>query len=195
MKEPISFDQLHINAVTHRFVSADEMKFLILVDKLCVDRGPSKNIRQAIIREIETEFPNYTLPKSHNEGGHYNKLAELRELFRLPEFRTHFNKKDFEEARNKAREAQGFPAENIQTRKGSFDLFLHDIKKEGRWTTQGDAGQLWKQLPEDTRSKYEEKAENVKQEIAKFEENKLPQLLNDPKQFYWLLRVSFNHYR
>ena len=33
-KEPIPFDQLHINAVHQRYVSADEMKFLILVHKL-----------------------------------------------------------------------------------------------------------------------------------------------------------------
>ena len=39
-EEPIPFDQLHINAVHQRFVSADEMKFLILVDKL-LSRGRS----------------------------------------------------------------------------------------------------------------------------------------------------------
>ena len=39
-EEPIPFDQLHINAVHQRFVSADEMKFLILVDKL-LSRGYS----------------------------------------------------------------------------------------------------------------------------------------------------------
>ena len=137
------------------------------------------------------------MPKNtyaHDEN-HRAKLAELRGLFRLPELRTLFNQENFEDARNTAREAQGFPAENILTKSRPYNLFLHEIKQEGRWTTRNQVIQLWKQLPEDARSKYEERAEKVKQEIAEFEKNKLLQLLNDPKQFYWLLRVSFNYNR
>ena len=44
-KEPIYFDQLHINAVHQRFVSADEMKFLILVAKF-LSRGKSQQVKQ-----------------------------------------------------------------------------------------------------------------------------------------------------
>ena len=55
------------------------------------------------------------MPKNtyaHDEN-HRAKLAELRGLFRLPELRTLFNQENFEDARNTAREAQGFPEENI----------------------------------------------------------------------------------
>ena len=117
-------------------------------------------------------------------------MIELRKLFRLKEFSKHFTVEDFELARNKARETQKFPAENIQTRKSPFDLFLKDIKKNGLWKTQLEAGQLWKQLPDDKKSAYEEGSKSLKQQIADFEQNKLPKLLNDPSQFYWLLRVS-----
>ena len=48
-EEPIPFDQLHINAVHQRFVSADEMKFLILVDKL-LSRGASNRPDQLYAR-------------------------------------------------------------------------------------------------------------------------------------------------
>ena len=194
-KEIISFDQLHINAVHQRFVSADEMKFLILVDKLlssgyvkCTIRSEFK---QALTRTIEAEFPNYSLPedRTHRE----NKMAELRELFRLKEFRTDFTKESFEEARNKARETHNFPAQNFQAIR-PYDLFLQHVKNEGRWTSYNEVIHSWKQLPEEERSEFEEKAKRVKQEIADFEQNKLPQLLNDPKQFYWLLRVSSSYY-
>ena len=117
-------------------------------------------------------------------------MVELRKLFRLKEFSKHFTVEDFELARNQARETQKFPAENIQTRKEPYDLFLLDIKKKGLWKTQLEAGKLWKELPDQNRSQYEERSKSVKQQIADFEQNKLPQLLNDPTQFYWLLRVS-----
>ena len=171
------------------------MKFLILVDQLYVKRGRSKliaEIKHALIRTIEAEFPNYSLPedRTHRE----NKMADLRELFRLKELRTDFTKESFEEARNKTREAHNFPAENFQ-RIRPYDLFLQHVKSEGRWTSFNEVVQLWKQLPEDERSEFEEKAKRVKQEIADFEQNKLPLLLSDPNKFYWLLRVSFKHCR
>ena len=194
-KEVISFDQLHINAVHQRFVSAGEMKFLILVDKLLARRSrvTSKQInefKKALTSTIQAEFPNYSLPedRTHRE----NKMADLRELFRLKELRTDFTKESFEEARNKTREAHNFPAQNFQ-RIRPYDLFLQHVKSEGRWTSFNEVVQLWKQLPEDERSEFEEKAKRVKQEIADFEQNKLPQLLSDPNKFYWLLRVSFKH--
>ena len=190
-KEVISFDQLHINAVHQRFVSADEMKFLILVDQLFIKRiATSEQInefKQALTRTIQAEFPHYSLP---GLSRHKRKLAELRQLFRLQDFRTHFTQDDFERERNKARKKQSFPAENIQTRKRPFDLFEQDLIKQGCWTSRADVGQLWKQMPEDKRSEYEEKSKKVKQEIAEFEQTKLPKLLKDPKQFYWLLRVA-----
>ena len=49
-KEVISFDQLHINAVHQRFVSADEMKFLILVDKL-LSSGDTKYTSSSEIKQ------------------------------------------------------------------------------------------------------------------------------------------------
>ena len=53
-EEPIPFDQLHINAVHQRFVSADEMKFLILVDKL-LSRGAS-NRPNALYARYNTDL-------------------------------------------------------------------------------------------------------------------------------------------
>ena len=194
-KEVISFDQLHINAVHQRFVPADEMKFLILVDKLLAS-GTTKytsrsKIKQALTRTIEAEFPNYSLP-NNSLTSHNNKIAELRELFRLQEFRRHFAEEDFQQARTKARETHNFPADNIQ-RIRPYDLFLQHVKKEGRWTSYNEVIHLWKQLPEEEKSEFEEKAMRVKQDIANFERNKLPQLLNDSTQFYWLLRVSLRY--
>ena len=121
---------------------------------------------------------------------HGQKMAELRKLFRLEEFSKNFTQEDFEQARNKARETQGFPAENIQKRKAPFDLFVQDVIKQGQWTTRAEVGQLWKQLSSEKRSEYEERSKSVKQQIVEFEQDKLPQLLNDPQKFYWLLRVN-----
>ena len=211
-EETIYFDQLHINAIHQRFVSAKELKFLILVQKLIsrgkTTRGKRKlskfrdidnRVKQELIRTIEAEFPNYSLPKTvltePTYSTHNHKMAELRELFRLDEFSKHFTQEDFELARNRARDLQNFPAENIQTRISPFDLFLADVKKKGQWTTQLEAGHLWKQLPDDKKLVYEDVSKRVNQEITEFEQDKLPQLLNDPKQFYWLLRVSYNYYR
>ena len=122
-------------------------------------------------------------------------MIELRKLFRLKEFSKHFTVEDFELARNQARETQKFPAENIQARNRPFDLFVKDVIKQGQWTNLTEVGQLWKELPNDKRSQYEERSKSVKQLIADFEQNKLPKLFNDPKQSYWLLRVSttMNH--
>ena len=117
-------------------------------------------------------------------------MIELRKLFRLKEFSKHFTVEDFEKARNKARETRSFPAENIQARNSPFGLFVKDIIHQGQETTHAERSQLWKELPDDEKSAYEERSISVKQQIADFEQNKLPQLLNDPKQFYWLLRVS-----
>ena len=117
-------------------------------------------------------------------------MTELRKLFLLDEFSKNFTQEDFEQTRNKARETQGFPAENIQKRKGPYDLFVQDVVKQGQWTTQAEVGQLWKQLSDDERSEYEERSKSVKQQIVEFEQDKLPQLLNDPQKFYWLLRVN-----
>ena len=117
-------------------------------------------------------------------------MAELRKLFRLQEFSKNFTQEDFEQARNKARENQGFPAENIQKRKCPFDLFVQDVINQGQWTTRAEVCQLWRQLPDDKKTEYEERSKIVKQEISDFEQGKLPKLLNDPKQSYWLLTVS-----
>ena len=46
-EELIPFDQLHINAVHQRFVSADEMKFLILVAKF-LSRGKGEQVNQRL---------------------------------------------------------------------------------------------------------------------------------------------------
>ena len=46
-EELIPFDQLHINAVHQRFVSVDEMKFLILVQKL-ITRGSAPKVKQRL---------------------------------------------------------------------------------------------------------------------------------------------------
>ena len=171
------------------------MKFLILVDKLLASGNAkytsSSEIKQVITRTIEAEFPNYSLP---DKVLHNGKIAELRQLFRLKEFRTHFTKKSFEQARNKARETHNFPAVNIQKRSAPLDLFVQDVIRQGQWTSLSKVGQLWKQLPKDKISEYQKRSEKVKQQIAEFEQNKLPQLLNDPTQFYWLLRVSFSNY-
>ena len=120
-------------------------------------------------------------------------MAELRKLFRLDEFSKNFTQEDFEQARNKARENQGFPADNIQKIKGPYDFFRHDIKKKGQWTTRAEVDQLWKQLSSEKRSDYEERSKSVKHRIVEFEQDKLPQLLNDPQKFYWLLRVNCNY--
>ena len=192
-KEVVSFDQLHINAVHQRYVSADEMKFLILVDKL-LSSGDTKytssiEIKQALTRTIEEEFPHYLLPKKGHRK--IKKMSELRQLFRLTEFRTHLSQEDFEEARNKARKAKKFPAKNIQAQQRAFSYFQQDLKKEGRWTSINEVFQLWTHLPDDKKLKYKNRVVRIKKEIAKFEQNKLPQLLNEP-QLHWLLRVSFS---
>ena len=119
-------------------------------------------------------------------------MAELRKLFRLEEFSKNFTHGDFEQARNKARETQGFPAENIQTRKGPCDLFVQHVIQQGHCKTIIEGQNLWKQLSDDERSVYRGRSKSIKQAIADFEQNKLPKLLNDPKQFYWLLRVNYN---
>ena len=54
-KEPIPFDQLHINAVHQRYVSADEMKFLILVHKH-ISRGTSVQVRSRCERYFRKRF-------------------------------------------------------------------------------------------------------------------------------------------
>ena len=167
----------------------------------CKDTEKSKfreidgQAKQELIRMIQAEFPYYGLPNNAltepaSSLYHEHKMAELRKLFRLKEFSKKFTPEDFEQARNKTREKQGFPAENIQQRKRPFDLFVKDIINQGQWTTRAEVGQLWKQLSNDKKSKYEESSSRVKQQIADFEQNKLPQLLKDPNQFYWLLRVS-----
>ena len=146
---------------------------------------------------VGTVFPFFSLPNIAFSGCQRlhveQKVADLRKLFRLKELSNYFSQEDFEEARNRSREAQSFPAENIQSKKGPFDLFVQDEIKQGRRNLRAEVARLWRQLPVDQKSEYEQRSFKIKQEIADFEQNKLPQLLNDPK-FYWLLRVSSNHH-
>ena len=117
--------------------------------------------KQDLIRKIDANFPNYSLAEA-TLSTHKHKMAELRKLFRLQEFSKNFTQKDFEQARNKARENQGFPAENIQKTRRPYDLFLQDVIKQGQWTTPAEVGQLWKQLSSKKRSDYEERSKSLK---------------------------------
>ena len=110
---------------------------------------------------------------------HGHKMVELRQIFRLDEFSKRFTPEDFEEARNKARKQQNFPAENFQA-VSAYQLFVKDIRKHDH---------LWKQLSFDQQQEYRKRSERLKQEISEFEQKKLPDLLKS-RQFYWLLRVS-----
>ena len=55
-------------------------------------------------------------------------------------------------------------------------------------------GDSWRQLSEAQKLKYYKEADQLrnkqKQQMADFKQNKLAQVLSDPQQFYWLLKVS-----
>ena len=134
---------------------------------------------------------------------HEQKMTKLRKMFRLREFAKPFTEADFERVRSKARKMVDLPAEDFAPQINAYLLYLKDARKEGLWRTLQDVhsevNDLWKQLPDDEKLRYKERAEQLRnrqrQQMADFKKYKLPELLSDPEQFYWLLSVSFNFYR
>ena len=138
------------------------------------------------------------------DSPHENKMTELRKMFRLREFSNQFIEKvtneDFERVRTKARETLDLPADDFPPKISAYLLYLKDARQEGLWTSFQDVASevvdLWKQLPEDKKLQYNERAEQLrnrqKQQMADFKKHKLSQLLSYPERFYWLLSVSFN---
>ena len=152
-------------------------------------------VEQALISTIESEFPQYAIPKHCFEvrslsgvrhNAHEIKMGQLRELFRLREFATSFND-DFERIRNEAREEFGLSEKIItSTGIGAYTMFMKD----------GGTADSWKTLPDDKKLEYKEIAQRVrairKKNQDEFMQNHLTKLLNDPEKFYWILRVSFH---
>ena len=133
-------------------------------------------------------------------------MTKLRRMFRLTEFSKRFTEipinEYFDWERRKARKMLDLPAENFHTKITSINLYLKDMTKKGLWTSDSEVAKkdAWRMSSGDTKHKYKERAKQLrngeqKQQIVDFEQNKLPQLLSDPAQFYWLLSVSFNFYR